>query len=294
MTRQDDALAGRHERAMIPSVGALLPAYLVALAATALWGTQPPLVRLAVAEAGFLSLAFARALASALPLLAILVWQRGWQTFALLLSQAMLFYALTRLTASAMALIYYTAPLFVAIFAALWLGERLRRTILAGVALAFAGVALLTLRGAGSTGTLDLVGVAAALLGAITWALYTVGGRHLLARYEPLRVVALTNMISALSFLPLALLLEPPEARAAPLWVWLIVIALGVLAIGLGNVLWYRALQRLPAAQVGAFMYTIPLWAMLLGWLWLGEPITPTLVSSAVLVFAGLWLAQRR
>lgn len=319
MTRRDGCANGEGRGGSITDAGArtapratvgLLPAYLAATLATALWGTQPPLVRLAVAEAGFLSLAFVRALASALPLLAVLVWQRGWRTFAvpradalrfvalgtgaLMVSQVALFYALTRLPVSAMAVIYYTSPVFVAAFAALWLGEPLRRPVLAGVALAFAGIALLALRGGTAVGTLDPLGVAAALLGALAWAAYTVGGRDLLARYAPLHVVALTNMVSALAFLPLALLLEPPQARAAPLWVWLIVIALGVLAIGVGNVLWYRALQRLPAARVGAFMYTIPLWAIVLGAIWLGEPITPPLLGSAALVVGGLWLAQRR
>ncbi|MBI3967400.1 MAG: DMT family transporter [Chloroflexi bacterium] len=283
-------------------------AYLAPIVATALWGTQPPLIRVVVLHAGVLSLSTVRAFASALPLLAFVLWRDGRKTFALtpaeavqvlvlglgglVLCQASFFYALTRLPAAAAALIHNTSPVFVALFAAFWLGEPLRRGTLGGLLLAFGGVALLASQG-GTAGALDPIGVASGLVGSVTWAAYSVGGRNLVKRYDAVKIVALTNTVGALGYVPLALLLEPPELRSAPLWVWGLAVYMGIVAIGVGNVLWYRAMRLLPVAQVGVFMYLTPLWAGGLAWWWLGEPITPAMLVSGGLIVGGLWLAQR-
>lgn len=293
-----------------PRGDALLRAYAAAFGATFLWGTQAPLMKLAVAEAGFVSLTMVRAVSAGLLLAAILAWRQGWPAFAvaradvprmlalafggLILCHIGPFFALTRLPASASVILSNTSPIVMGLLAVLWLREPLRRPALAGLLVAFGGVALLVTRGGGPTGGLDLLGAAAALTGSIAWAGYTVAGRPLLLRYDPLRVVGLTGLVAGLAFVPLALVAEPPEARDAPAWVWLIAVYLGVLPIAVGNLLWYEALRLLRTAQVAAFQYLTPIWAVALAWVLLGEPLTLALLGSAVLVLAGLWLAQRR
>jgi drug/metabolite transporter (DMT)-like permease len=285
-------------------------AYVAAVVTTILWGTQAPLLKLALAEMGFISLAGARAVVSIVPLVGLLVWQQGWKTFrlpwadalrmaalggvVLVVCQASFTFALTRLPASISVILVNTSPIFTAVLAVAWLREPLRRARLAGMLLSFGGVVLLVARGGGPTGPLDLLGVAGALLGSLTWATFTVAGRDLLARYDPLRVAALTGLASAIGFLPLALLVEPAAARAASPLVWGIVVYLGVLPIALGNVLWYGALRTLRAAQLGSFQYLVPLWSIVLAALLLGEALTPALVGGGAFVLLGLWLAQRR
>ena len=73
--------------------------------------------------------------------------------------------------------------------------------------------------------------------------------------------------------------------------------AIGYLALGstiLGYICWYWALQRGGIARVGATQFMQPVIALLLAVLVLGEPVTVPLVFAALLVVAGVTLAQRR
>lgn len=285
-------------------------AYVSALGATLLWGTQGPVAKVLVTEATFLPLAALRGVAAATLLLAIVGGQSGWKALALprddllrvvgvgviglCLGQIAWLYALIHVPVSVTVLLTNTSPVYIALLAVLWLGEPLRRDMVLGMLLSFAGVALLVLRGGGPTGVLDLGGVAAGLLSGLAWAVFTVGGRSLVARYEPTRAVALAAGVGAVCLVPLALLLSPWTALAGMPRVLAGGLYLGVVPVAIGYVLWYGALRRLRAAQAAAFQYLVPVWTVAIAAVWLGEPLTPPLAGGMVLVIAGVWLVQRR
>ncbi|MBI2321945.1 MAG: DMT family transporter [Chloroflexi bacterium] len=281
-----------------------------ALGATLLWGTQGPVAKVLVTDATFMALAALRGAAAAALLLAIVGGQRGWKALALPrddllrvvgvgvvglgICQIAWLYALVHIPVSVTVILTNTSPVYIALLAVLWLGEPLRRDMALGMLLSFAGVVLLVLRGGGPTGVLDPGGVAAALLSGLGWAVFTVGGRSLVARHEPTRVVALAAVVGALCLVPLAALLAPWTALAGRPEVLAGALYLGLVPVAIGYVLWYGALRRLRAAQAAAFQYLVPVWTVAIAAVWLGEPLTAPLAGGMALVIAGVWLVQRR
>ncbi|MBI2321944.1 MAG: DMT family transporter [Chloroflexi bacterium] len=283
--------------------------YAAAFGATLLWGVSTPLVKVLLAQAGVLAIGSARSAVATL-VLSVLLWLRhGRSGFVLsrdellrlafvtsagwVVCQIAWLVALARISAAVTIILSNTSPMFVALMAALWLHEPLGRRALAGLVVSFAGILLVIGGGSEPSGPLDLLGVGAALLSAATWAGYTVGCRSLLKRHDPLRIAALSSIIASCWIVPLGFF-EPPESRIRSLEVLLGTLYLGVVPHVIANMLFYFALRRLPAVQVGAFQYTVPLWAVVLSAVWLGEAITPPLIAGMLLVLAGVRLAQQR
>jgi drug/metabolite transporter (DMT)-like permease len=57
--------------------------------------------------------------------------------------------------------------------------------------------------------------------------------------------------------------------------------------------MWAEGLARLPAAEVGMYLYLEPLAAVVIAWLLLGETVTIWLLVGAALITLGLWVTQR-
>jgi len=74
---------------------------------------------------------------------------------------------------------------------------------------------------------------------------------------------------------------------------WLAVAFLGVACSGLAYIAWYDALQALPAAQVGAFLYLEPLVAVLVAALLLGEPLLWVSLAGGAIILLGVGMVNR-
>jgi drug/metabolite transporter (DMT)-like permease len=190
------------------------------------------------------------------------------------------------------AILVALSPLFAALLARLFLGERLSARRLGGIGLALAGVALIVTRGGGGTSWWqgDLVSVGTSL----TWALYTVIGKPVLARASPLAVTGWAAAIGAIPLLPLGLPgLEAVHWRALTLSEWLLLVYLSAGTIALANVLWYWALARAATARVVAFSYLIPVVATAIAVAVGQEALSASLAVGAAAVLGGVALAQR-
>jgi drug/metabolite transporter (DMT)-like permease len=206
-----------------------------------------------------------------------------------------LFLALDLTTVTRVSVIFYSMPVWLAIGAHFLLpGERMTRGRAAGLALAFAGVAIAIADRAGpGGGTASLAGDLLALAAAVAWA-----GIALLARGTALREVpAETQLLCQLAVsAPVLMALAPlfgPLLRD-PGWIhWA---GLGfqiVFVAGIGFLLWLWLLTIYPAAHVAAFGFMTPLFGVGFGWALLGEPVGPPLLAALGLVAAGLWLVNR-
>jgi len=195
------------------------------------------------------------------------------------------FYALAHLRLADATLLNYTTPLFVPLIAAAWLGEKVPRRLWGLLALGFAGIALILKPGLALVEPAAFIGLLSGALAAVAM----VGVRNL-SRTEPTtRIVFYFSLIAAtVSAVPLAWRWENPPAE---LWGWLV--AMGGLATT-AQLLMTRAYACAPAAQIGPFVYTIVLFAALLGWALWGE--IPDLLSAggALLVCAGGVLTIRQ
>lgn len=183
-----------------------------------------------------------------------------------------------------------SAPLIIATLAALFLGERLTPRVRLSLGTAVAGTALLVVgpRGLGEIAGHFGVGALLALGAGVSYAVYAVAAKGLLARVTPLAVAAITFALAAL-FLAPALLGEPaPAAAVAAGWPLLLYLGLGPTAAAYA--LFTAGLSRIPATAAGIVALLEPLTATALGLLVFGERLGPLGAAGALLLLASLAL----
>ena len=188
----------------------------------------------------------------------------------------------------------YTYPMFVTLFSALWLGERLTRVKLAAAALTVLGAALVAQIHQAEFLRLNLRGILFGLLTGLSMAVYSILGKRAVARYAPWTVVLYAFAGGAL-FLVLGSGPGLLAARDYPTvaWIWIVGLAL-IPSLG-GYALFTLGLRDLPASQVSVIATWEVVTAALLGWLLYGERLTPIQLLGAALVCVGiLWIQRAR
>ena len=75
---------------------------------------------------------------------------------------------------------------------------------------------------------------------------------------------------------------------------WAGIAFLGIVCSGLAYIFWYDALQALPVAQTGAFLYLEPVSTVIVAALILGEQLYLFTMMGGVLILAGVWLVNRK
>ena len=184
-----------------------------------------------------------------------------------------------------------SAPIFMAVEAIPFLGERLRLWGWIGIAISCGGIALITLS-QNTTFHFDFWAILV-LTAAIAQSLYSVGQKPLLSRYTAFECTAYAIWIGTVFLLIFSPgLLE--ELHNAPFHVTLAATYLGLFPGALGYVSWSYALSRLPASTAASFLYLVPIVASAIAWIWLGEvPALLALVGGAF-VLAGVILVNSR
>jgi len=196
------------------------------------------------------------------------------------------------------ALLYGVTPVFVFLLA-LWRGEERSSGLkVAGIAMAFAGAALVLLsRGqlsAAPEAMRGLEGDVLVLLAVVAWAVYVVWGKPFAERYGVVATTGLTVTTGTFLYLPFGLALSRGEhfrALSVPGWVSLAYLV--VLTSVVAYLLYYYALAREDASRVAIWSNTQPVLTALLAWGVYGDRFTATFVAGGVLVIAGVAITQR-
>ena len=164
-----------------------------------------------------------------------------------------------------------------------------------GVAVALFGVVLVL----GHGNPLDLfsghVGLGELFIfGAVmSWAAYTLIGKRILAGLSPL-VATTYASICGTAMLALVTALAGDLALPPATWqVWVSFVFLGVLGTGVAFVWFYEGVRTLGPARTAVFVNLVPVFAILLGWLLLGERVDASMLIGGAIVIAGVWLLNR-
>ncbi|GAA2238923.1 DMT family transporter [Promicromonospora sukumoe] len=195
------------------------------------------------------------------------------------------------LDAGTASLLVGLAPILIAVFAGISLGEGFPARLLAGIGIAFAGVAGIAL--ATSSGASDVVSVLLGLAAAVIYAGSTILQKRLLPQVDSLTMTwlgCLAGTVVCLPFLPVLV----TELAAAPTSATLSVVYLGVFPTAIAFVTWGYALTRTTAGRLGAATYAAAPLAVLMSWALLGEVPTPVALAGGALCLAGVLVATLR
>jgi drug/metabolite transporter (DMT)-like permease len=202
-------------------------------------------------------------------------------------------YALKFTTATTVALLFGTLPIFTAILARGSGVEHLSGRFWGAALVSFAGVVLVAV-GSGGSLSANLKGDALAVSGAITWAGYSVSIAPLMRRYSPFRLSAV--FLAAVT-LPLALAGSGQLAAqswdfGALVWVGFAFAVVGPLVTT--NFLWFTAIDRVGPSRASLFANLQPFLAAIIALLLLSETITTLEIVGGLAIGAGILLAPRR
>jgi drug/metabolite transporter (DMT)-like permease/GNAT superfamily N-acetyltransferase len=197
----------------------------------------------------------------------------------------------TKVSAGAAALIIAAGPIWTALLAIVFLGERLNRWGWAGVGLAFSGVAAIAFGEGGGFGFQPMALLV--LMASMSTAIYFVISKKPLRTYSSLEFTSYVIWIGTvpmLFFLP-GLLKQLPAAPISSTWT---IVFLGVFPGALAYFLWSYALARMPASTTASFLYAEPVLAMFIAWLWQGVVPGWVTLAGGALALVGVVLVQTK
>jgi drug/metabolite transporter (DMT)-like permease len=268
----------------------------------ALWGASFLFMRLGAAEFGPVALSALRVAGASAFLLPLLV-ARGqtatlrthWRPIAVVgvlnsaLPFALFSLAALAINAGLSSILNATAPLWGALVAWLWLGERPLRDRLVGLAIGFGGVAFLAWDKAsfkaGEHGVSAAVAVGACLVATLCYGIAANYTKRHLSGVAPLAAATGSQCSAALALALPAIWLWPARMPGAAAW-WALA-GLAVLCTGVAYILFFRLIARLGAARAITVTFLIPIFGVLWGALFLGERVTPVMLAGCAVIVLG-------
>ena len=195
-----------------------------------------------------------------------------------------------RLDAGTAAMLVHIAPLLIAVLAGVGLGEGFPRQLVIGSLVAFAGIVVIGT--STSSGSAETWGVVLCVVAAISYAVGVVTQKPLLSRLPAAEVTWLACTIGAVVCMPFAptLVEEVSSADAGTIW-WIVYLAAFPTALGFTT--WAFALRRTSAGRMGVTVYAVPVVAIVLGWLLLGEAPTVLALAGGALCLVGVAISRR-
>ena len=263
-----------------------------------MWGASYLFMRYAVPHFGPLLMIELRVIIAGLALAAFVHatggrvgWQRHWRAFlfvgaiGLALPFVLIAQALTVIDASTAAILNALAPLFASIVAALWIREPITWPKAAGIALCIAGTAVLV----GWTPQPVTAGeLLAASLSVVATALYgytIVFTKVKLRDASPMGTSVGTLLLAAAVLAPFSVAQGP--VPPAPVSAWLAVLGLALVSTTIAFILYYRLIADVGPVKAITVTLLVPVFGMLWGVAFLGEPLTAGRIAGCGIILAG-------
>ena len=265
----------------------------------AIWGESFLFMRMGAAEFGPVALAAVRVWGATLFLLPLLALrgQAGalrahWRPIFVvgITNSALPFlfysYAALSITAGLSSIFNAATPLFGALIAWAWLRDKLTPARMAGLAIGFLGVLWLawdkaSFKPGASSGWAVLACLAATLL-------YGFSGsftKRFLTGVPPLAVATGSQLSSALLLAVPALVWWPAAMPSLTAWSAAALLAVG--CTGIAYILFFRLIAHIGPANALSVTFLIPVFAVLWGWLFLHEGLTPQMLLGCAVILLG-------
>ena len=284
-------------------------AYALLVLVIVFWAGNYPLGKLALADLGPVTLTGFRTLLAA-PLLLVVarltaplsrpLGRADYVAFlvlglsGLVANTTVWYLGLKHTTAVNAGIVGASSPIFIAVTAALVLGDRLTARNWAGIGLSVLAVLLTVAKGSLAV-LLEFTvnrGDLLILLSQSAWVVYSLYSRAAASTLPPVWIMAGANVVGGIVLIPLALLIERPWEHWQAWRAWLVVLY-GAVPITLGHLWFYQVIRVLGAGPTVTFLNLMPFAVLALSWALVGETIHAYHVAGAALVAAGVYLATR-
>ncbi|HLX21722.1 MAG TPA: DMT family transporter [Usitatibacter sp.] len=274
-------------------------ARLVALAAV--WGASYLFMRYAVSYFGPVALIEMRVLMAGVALTAFLAttggsvgWSRFWVSYLVVgsigvaLPFVLIAQALTAIDASTAAILNALSPLFASIVAAIWIRDPLTPQKLAGIATCLVGTAVLVGWTPAPMSGRELLAASLSVAATALYGYISVFSKVKLKGASALGTSAGTLMFAAASLAFVVPFAPPPHPLAdIPAIAWLAVLGLAFFSTTLAFILYYRLIADVGPVKAITVTLLVPIFGMVWGILFLGEPLTPGRVAGCLIILAG-------
>ena len=286
-------------------------AYAALLTASLVWGGSVVAQKVALGAFSAVEVSVFRGLGALGILVPLWWWQEQAKTrltmrdlgvltalgLAVLGNHLLILYGLQHIGAGAAGVIIGASPAITAFLSSLMLRDIPFRRVWVGCAVSFIGVALVSGGNATADGGTDpLLGGGLVVLALISWALYTIGSRWMMEGLSPLTVNWTTLSISIVFQVPL-LWIDPQVLEAGvasiPPSGWAALVYVIVFATALGQQAWLYGVSGIGPSRAGIFTNLIPVSALLLSFVILGESLDLIKVLGIGFVLGGVWLVNR-
>ncbi len=196
-------------------------------------------------------------------------------------------------SSSVSAVIISTIPLFTPIASWFYLKERLSPLSIMGILVSFVGILLIVFRD-GWEVSISFKGLAFLMVAVASAVFYTMMLKNLSGDYHPITLISLQNVIGAVYFIPLVILLDHASFLHTPVTAATLspLIKLAVFGSSLAFIFYTFGVRELGAAKANIYTNLIPvITAILAAWI-LKETLTPQLLAGIVVVIGGVLLSQ--
>ena len=188
-------------------------------------------------------------------------------------------------------------PMAITVGAVFLFGERLSLLQCAGLLISLFGAFLVISNGnpailiSGGIGWGEI-----AILGCvISWAAYSLIGRNVLKSMSPLSAVFYSALFGALMLFPATLVGEAPlQIHTYSSADWISLLFLGILGTAAGFSLYYQAIRAIGSARSSVFINLVPLFSILLAWIFLGETINFSVLGGGIILMSGVYLTNKK
>ena len=281
---------------------------LALLAMTLIWGMNFIIVKTTLLQISPVAFAALRFVLAAFLLFAIVRVRQGgfqipraaWRRVALAgvigttLYQLLFINGLALTEASNSALIVACTPAFIVLLNRVLGRERFPQRGWLGIGLSFFGITLVIISGGNfALDAQTLLGDGLVLCATFCWALYSVLSVPLLKRYSPLSFTALSTIFGAIPLFIIGLpALVNQDWASVSLGSWAGLAYSAIFAIVIAYIIWNAGVKRLGGARTAIYNNLTPVIATLGAALFLDEPLTPTKILGAGIIFIGLYLAR--
>lgn len=170
--------------------------------------------------------------------------------------------------------------------------EKLSFKKLLAILIAFLGAFLVITNGSMDIGTRmnDVVGSLLSLASTFCWAVYTVLNKKFVEKHSPLFSTVYTSIFGALLLLPF---LPSSQLLSLSLYGWMGLVYLALTCTVFGYLVWSYSLKFIDASKAAVFVYLVPLFSVLLAFIFLGETLTAYSAFGGFLILAGVYCSTR-